>query len=215
MSKTDPTSASSYIYDGMDVTHMHRYFVPPILKLVEQWKPRRLLDYGCGNGALCRELKKHGVEEVVGMDPSETGIIEARTAAPEISFFNHSVYDALPSEHHGAYDMVVSTEVVEHLYAPRALPQRLKQALRPGGIVIVTTPYHGYLKNLAICLLNKWDSHHTVFWDHGHIKFWSKDTLRKLFEDEGFEFLSFQGLGRLPYLWMTMLMVFRKPESES
>jgi 2-polyprenyl-6-hydroxyphenyl methylase/3-demethylubiquinone-9 3-methyltransferase len=105
--------------------------------------------------------------------------------------------------------------VVEHLYAPRALPQRVWEALKPGGIAIITTPYHGYWKNLAICLLNKWDSHHTVFWDHGHIKFWSKTTLRKLFEDEGFEFLKFQGLGRLPYLWMTMLMVFRKPEEQS
>jgi 2-polyprenyl-6-hydroxyphenyl methylase/3-demethylubiquinone-9 3-methyltransferase len=191
-----------------------RHFVPPILKLVEQWKPRRLLDYGCGNGALCRCLKSHGVEKVIGMDPSETGINQAKNAAQDINFYNHSVYDRLPSEHEAVYDMVVSTEVVEHLYAPRALPQRLNQALRPGGIAIVTTPYHGYWKNLAICLLNKWDSHHTVFWDHGHIKFWSKATLQKLFQDEGFEFLSFQGLGRLPYLWMTMLMVFRKPEQE-
>jgi hypothetical protein len=58
--------------------------------------------------------------------------------------------------------------------------------------------------------MNKWDRHHDVFWDHGHIKFWSKATLTKLFEDEGFAMDSFEGLGRFPYLWMTMLMSFQK-----
>lgn len=209
MPSPDPTSAASYLYESMDAGHMHRHIVPPIMRAVERLKPRRVLDYGCGNGALCRVLKQHGIAEIVGMDPSESGIQQAAQGGPGIRFLNHSVYDPLPAEFHGSFDLIISTEVVEHLYAPRALPRRFLEGLKPGGTVLVTTPYHGYLKNLAIALLNKWDSHHSVFWDHGHIKFWSRKTLRQIFEDAGFEYAGFQGLGRCPWLWMTMLMEFR------
>lgn len=209
MSSHDPISAVSYAYDSAEESHMHRYFVPPILDAVTRLRPEDVLDYGCGNGALCRALVQQGVKGVAGMDPSESGIQQAIRNCPGARFINHSVYEPLPAEFRGMFDLVISTEVVEHLYAPRALPERVQEALKPGGSVIVTTPYHGYLKNLAICLLNKWDSHHSVFWDHGHIKFWSRNTLRQLFEEAGFEFVRFQGLGRFPWLWMTMLMEFR------
>lgn len=202
------TDAKTYRYEKADGSHMHAVFVPPILQRVNELKPKRILDLGCGNGALCRSIKKAG-HDIVGCDPSEEGVQVAKQAHPDIEFRTLSVYEAVPESWVGAFDMVISTEVVEHLYAPRALAQMTKTVLKPGGTALITTPYHGYLKNLAIALTNKWDSHHDVFWDHGHIKFWSRETLTKLFEDEGFSTISFKGLGRAPWLWMTMLMEFR------
>ena len=84
-------------------------------------------------------------------------------------------------------------------------------ATRPGGRFICTTPYHGYLKNLAISLTNKWDDHITPFWDGGHIKFWSRKTLGRLLTEAGFTNLQFRGAGRLPYLWMSMVMSGDRP----
>jgi hypothetical protein len=69
------------------------------------------------------------------------------------------------------FDAAVSTEVVEHLFSPRALPRFAHAKIKAGGVFIVTTPYHGYLKNLVLCLANKWDFHHSPLWDGGHIKF--------------------------------------------
>jgi 2-polyprenyl-3-methyl-5-hydroxy-6-metoxy-1,4-benzoquinol methylase len=206
MSKT-----CDYAYDSTDESHMHRYFVPPILRRLEGRGRLKILDLGCGNGALCKRLAEAG-HDVTGVDVSGPGIGVAKKAYPHIRFEALGVYDEPPADFMVSFDVVVSTEVVEHLYAPRALPKLIHQVLKPGGQAIVTTPYHGYLKNLAICLMNKWDRHHDVFWDHGHIKFWSKATLTKLFEDEGFAMDSFEGLGRFPYLWMTMLMSFQKPK---
>jgi hypothetical protein len=34
---------------------------------------------------------------------------------------------------------------------------------------IVPTPYHFYLKNLALSLLNEWDNHHSALWRRAHI----------------------------------------------
>jgi 2-polyprenyl-6-hydroxyphenyl methylase/3-demethylubiquinone-9 3-methyltransferase len=104
------------------------------------------------------------------------------------------------------FDLVISTEVVEHLYAPRAYVAGCYKAVRPGGRFICSTPYHGYLKNLAIALFDGWDRHANPLWDGGHIKLWSYDTLGKLLRETGFTNLQFRGAGRVPFLWMTMLM---------
>ena len=208
------TDASTYHYDSAQTTHMHAVFVPPVLARLHALKPARVLDLGCGNGSLCRVIRDAGIQ-VEGCDPSEEGIQHARTANQDIPFTCLSVYDTPPSHWLGHFDVIVSTEVVEHLYDPRALPRLARSLLKPGGVMLVTTPYHGYLKNLVLSLLNKWDQHHTPFWLHGHIKFWSRQTLTRLFEDEQFKFVSFQGLGRLPWLWMTMLLEFKNPAPNS
>jgi len=109
------------------------------------------------------------------------------------------------------FDIVISTEVVEHLYAPREWARGCFGALRPGGRFICTTPYHGYLKNLVISLAGKWDSHANPLWDGGHIKLWSKRTLTKLLSEVGFRNFEFRGAGRLPGLWMTMIVRAEKP----
>ena len=204
------SNSCDYAYDSAQESHMHRYFVPPILRKLVGKPGLQVLDLGCGNGALCRYLHEAGCV-VTGVDVSAPGIAVAKKAYPQIRFETLGVYDDPPDDLHEAFDVVISTEVVEHLYFPRELPRQIKRMLKPGGMALITTPYHGYLKNLALCVLNKWDSHHDVFWDHGHIKYWSRATLEKLFTDEGFQFQSFEGLGRLPLLWMTMLMTFKKP----
>jgi 2-polyprenyl-3-methyl-5-hydroxy-6-metoxy-1,4-benzoquinol methylase len=104
------------------------------------------------------------------------------------------------------FDVVISTEVIEHLYAPRSYMKMIKNILPNNGVVIISTPYHGYLKNLVMALTNKMDNHFTVLWDGGHIKFWSRKSLTSLLEEFGFDVTEFKGSGRLPYLWKSMFM---------
>src|SRR5207244_287039 len=75
------------------------------------------------------------------------------------------------------FDSVVSAEVIEHLYTPRDFARGCFAALKPGGKFLCTTPYHGYLKNILICVLNQFDNHFNPLRDGGHIKFWSLKTL--------------------------------------
>src|SRR5262249_37524354 len=81
------------------------------------------------------------------------------------------------------------------------------------GHLIISTPYHGYLKNLFLALTNSWDAHLSPFWDGGHIKFWSYKTLSRLLNESGFRIVRFIGAGRLPFLWKSMIVVAQKREA--
>lgn len=194
-------------------SHMHRHFLPPLFELSGSLlRPgARVLDVGCGNGATAGEFKARGCE-VVGIDLSESGINVARAAHPGVRFevlpADQNILRSLGGE---PFDLVISTEVVEHLYAPRPYVKGCYEALRPGGRFICSTPYHGFVKNLAIALSNGWDRHANPLWDGGHVKLWSRRTLSALLVESGFRDLRFRGAGRLPYLWMTMLMSGDRP----
>ncbi len=189
------------------------YLAPLVVRACRAAGARRVLDLGCGNGTLCRALAEEGFE-VVGLEPSASGIAAARRAVPEGVFHLGSVYDGPEIVPEGNFDAVVSTEVVEHLFRPAALPALARAKLKAGGLFVVSTPYHGYLKNLLLALANRWDFHHSPNWDGGHIKFWSRRTLTELLESNGFAVAEFHGAGRLPWLWKSMVVVARKTPGE-
>jgi hypothetical protein len=62
-----------------------------------------------------------------------------------------------------------------------------------------------------LALANRWDAHANPLWDGGHIKLWSRKTLARLLTETGFVNVQFRGAGRLPFLWMTMVMAGDKP----
>lgn len=186
------------------------YISPKILELLGHYKSHHVCDLGSGNGALASELKRAGYD-VVGVEYAADGVSIAQKNYPDLNFYNLGVQDdpLLVRKVEGAFDAVVSTEVIEHLFSPHQLPGFARGLLDRGGLLIVTTPYHGYFKNLALSLFDKWDHHHTALWHGGHIKFWSRATLTKLLEDNGFQVIAFHGVGRLPFLWKSMVLVAR------
>jgi len=201
---------AEFRYDSADALHTEKYLWRHITTVCAELGARRVVDIGCGNGALCRELTRRGYE-VVGCDPSADGVRLARSAAPELVFHQIGVDEGPSTVGNESFDVAIATEVIEHLIKPRNLLRFATRLLRPGGHLIITTPYHGYLKNLVLALTNKWDSHLTPFWDGGHIKFWSRKTLSHLLNEEGFRVVQFIGAGRVPLLWKSMIVVARKP----
>lgn len=200
---------SDYGWRDSEAKPSHAYLAGPIGDILKELGAQKVLDLGCGNGAMAHWLQGSGFD-VVGCDVDGAGLAIAVAGQSGAVFKQVGVED--PPERLGVlrFDAVVSTEVIEHLFLPAALPHFAAAVLRPGGYLIVTTPYHGYLKNLLICLAGKWDSHHTPLWDGGHIKFWSRRTLSTLLKDNGFEVIGFKGAGRIYGLWKSMIVVARK-----
>ena len=200
------TIESQYRYASAEPPCNVAYLMPQIVECCRGLSVKRILDLGCGNGALCGALSKAGFE-VVGCDPSKEGIDLALRAYPHIQFKVLGVYDDPAVLGSDRFDAVISTEVIEPLFLPRLLPRFASKVLKSKGLLILSTPYHGYLKNFALSLAGKWDSHFSPLWDGGHIKFWSRATLTLLLSEEGFAVTQFIGVGRLPYLWKSMILI--------
>lgn len=211
MNKHQPTE---YQYHSAQLAWENAYLwnaVEKILlsnKMSKKGQASRLFDVGCGNGASANAASQLEFD-VVGVDPSNSGIEAAIEAFPHIQFSVGSAYDDLASQY-GTFPLVMSLEVVEHCFEPRKYARTIYDLLDEDGMAIISTPYHGYLKNLAIALLGKCDDHWTALWDGGHIKFWSQTTLEQLLKESGFSSVEFVRVGRIPVLAKSMIAIARK-----
>jgi 2-polyprenyl-3-methyl-5-hydroxy-6-metoxy-1,4-benzoquinol methylase len=200
---------TDYGYHADTPTHNLTYQLHDLINLIGQNKSQKILDLGCGNGYLVNYLIKLGYN-AYGTDASEKGIAIAKKTNPERFFLQDISSDNLPAGLLGiSFDLIISTEVIEHLYNPQAFIQFCQNQLKQSGEIIITTPYHGYLKNLILSIFNKWDSHMNPLWLGGHIKLWSKKTLSKILTDAGFTIVTFKGCGRFPYVWKSMIIKAR------
>jgi 2-polyprenyl-6-hydroxyphenyl methylase/3-demethylubiquinone-9 3-methyltransferase len=205
-----PQRLYDYCYADAGPNPSHRYLWPVIQRVIAStdFAQKRAIDIGCGNGATAQMLYEHGFD-VIGVDLSESGLAQARSSYPGVSFFRGSAYDDL-STIYGQFSLAVGLEVIEHLYYPGEFCKTLYGLLSKGGVGIVSTPYHGYWKNLAIALTGRWDRHHNPTRDGGHIKFFSLSSFRALLEQAGFSDVRLLRVGRVPPLAKSMVAIVRK-----
>jgi 2-polyprenyl-3-methyl-5-hydroxy-6-metoxy-1,4-benzoquinol methylase len=199
-----------YSYQNSQAGHHHDYLLKPLMEMISEILPPpnkqkpRILDIGCGNGSLSNFLAQQGYE-VVGVEESESGVKLANQSFPSCRFIQGSIYDLPYSELGDNFDIVIAVEVIEHLFYPKELVRSSKKCLKPNGGLILTTPYHGYLKNLVMAATGKMDNHFTALWDGRHIKFFSVPTMKDLLKSENYTNIKFKFAGRFPYLWKSML----------
>lgn len=203
---------AGYSYADASLNHSHGYLLPSLLNILDSLnlhpQKRCIFELGCGNGSVANVLADRGWD-VTGVDSSKEGIALANSSYPDLKLYEGSAYDDLVAKY-GRFSIVISLEVVEHVYSPRHYAATLYSLVEKEGVAIISTPYHGYLKNLALAVIGKLDDHFTALWDHGHIKFWSMKTLKKLLEDAGFEAIQFSKVGRIPTLAKSMIAIAGK-----
>jgi len=165
----------------------------------------RVLDSGCGHGGFTAFLSQLGYD-AVGIDISGTAIGFARQHYQGMRFEVASLDDGLPFENE-AFDAVWCTEVLEHLFDVQVALAEINRVLRPHGTLVLTTPYHGLLKNLAIALLS-FDRHFDPCGPH--IRFFTRRTLARCLSKGGFAVERWTGVGRFWPLWMSHFVVAHK-----
>lgn len=211
--KTDretSNAADEFVWDTDEHTEVHSFITKPVTEQLRTHGATEVLDLGCGNGSFSALIASSGFN-VTGLDHSSSGIEIASKKHPNTRFAQHDITQPLSIAYHEKYDEVVSTEVIEHLLLPRRLIENAISALKPGGLLILTTPYHGYWKNLALALTNKFDDHWHPLRDYGHIKFFSKATMLALFKECGLKDIRFETVGRIPALARSMIISAVKP----
>jgi len=96
----------------------------------------RILDLGCASGHLLALLAERGFSDVQGIDPSPAAVATAQARGRRAMVGD---LDSLPAEL-GTFDVVVLTHVLEHLGRPREALARLRDLVRPGGLVYAEVP---------------------------------------------------------------------------
>lgn len=188
---------------------IHGHVARPVVMQLDRFDARTVLDLGCGNGWLTAALARCAFD-VVGMDCSESGIAIARQTHPDLRFLLGDALQSAAPELRGRFDAVVAVELVDHVNEPRRLLHHARDFLRPGGLLLVTAPYHGYLKNLGLALTNRFDLRLQALEEHGRRKFFSAVTLTALAAECGFSQLEMHRLGRIPPLARSMMLSARR-----
>lgn len=115
-----------------------RQRVARILRITSRIRPSSLVDLGCGNGQLLGELSAASpATRLAGIDLSERQIEENRRRSPQIDWSAADLQVPLPETN--AYEVVVASEVIEHLDAPLQMLENARRLAGPGGWLIITT----------------------------------------------------------------------------
>lgn len=180
---------------------------PVLTPLVPREHGLTILDYGCGNGEIIAEmLRINPHARYIGVDVSETAVAAARQRLPDVTFHCVPDGDRVPLETGGA-DFILCSEVIEHVYDTEATFHEFARLLQPGGRILLTTPYHGLVKNLLISLL-AFDRH---FDPTGpHIRFFTKGSLFRCLRTVGIEPMRHGLIGRFFPISMAIYVIAQR-----
>ena len=156
---------------------------------------KRALDVGCGAGLLCEPLARLGAQ-VTGVDAAPE-LIVAAVAHAEASGLAID-YRAVGVEAvEGAFDLVTSMEVIEHVADPAAFVHALAARVAPGGLLVMSTPNRtGLSKLLTITLAEGFGR--IPRGTHDYDKFIGPDRLGELLKAAGMTCCDVKGIAFSP-----------------
>ncbi len=92
---------------------------------------------------------------------------------------------------------IFCNDVLEHLLDPYTVLNRLKAKLSAGGVVISSIPNVRYFRNFGDLVLNRnWEYTDSGVMDRAHFRFFTCKSIRRMFENEGYEILVHKGINR-------------------
>jgi SAM-dependent methyltransferase len=184
----EPSYADLYA----DLYHRHWWwrarerYVMRWVERIGRGRRMQILDVGCGDGFLWKQLEPHG--EVEGIEPDDNLVPPGSARRPRIEF---STFPGRARVER--YDLILMLDVVEHIQDDRAALRAACDLLAPGGHLIVTVP--------ALMLL--WSEFDVV---NRHFRRYRVGEMRKLLEGAGLEVVS----ARYYYFWPVLPLLMRR-----
>jgi len=168
----------------------------------------RILDVGCGGGILCEPLARLGAH-VVGIDPVQENIDAALLHRgedhPDLSTLTYTctTIEEYSHQQREAFDIVVASEVVEHVEKANIFLQDCCVALKPGGRVLVTTINRNLLSTLLVKYAAEYMLRIVPPGTHDEDKFVTPNELVDMLRESGLVSINFRGMNMNPltYEW--------------
>ena len=157
--------------------------IPNILRSL----PRELsvLDVGCGSGVHGAEMARAHGHRVVGVDLSEQSIAKARTRLAEAYVADVTRPELYPFFGHRKFDVIVFSDILEHLYDPAQVLTSHYQLLAPGGHVLISLPNIAIWNVRLSVMAGRFQYQDTGTLDRTHIRFFTRATFREFGHEAG------------------------------
>jgi len=148
----------------------------------------RVVDFGCGSGALACYCAMKGCE-VAGYDISAAAVALARESAKRFGFANLEVFeaDAANANLHGQADLAICSEVIEHLPNDRLFLANVFDSLDREGLLYLSAPSNDAPMHRMFMRFRGRDAFDEKV---GHLRRYSDAQIKEMLEDAGFEILS-------------------------
>lgn len=135
----------------------------------------RVVEVGCATGLFLEEALRAGFD-AEGLDIWEEAIAEARRRVGDRARLGRFETDTYPA---GSVDAIVMWDVIEHVTAPVSLLRDAHRALRPGGVLALSTPDYGSLSRKI--LGTRWQ-----FFERAHLTYFSARDIDGVLRKAGF-----------------------------
>jgi len=161
----------------------------PEIPLLLRGLPRGLdvLDVGCGSGVHGAELKRLYGHRVVGVDLSESSIQKAKGRLVEAYVADVTRPELYPFPDGRKFDLIMFSDVLEHLYDPLDVLTRHYPLLAPGGKVLISLPNIAIWNVRLALLAGRFEYQDTGTLDRTHVRFYTRRTFRRFVREAGLD----------------------------
>ncbi len=142
----------------------------------------RVLEVGCGSGALTEHIQATGCT-VVGIEKRQEAAEKARSFCEEVLIGD--IESISLNLEPASFDVILMIDVLEHLVDPVAAIQRLLPFLRPTGRVIVALPNIAHWSIRLRLLFGRFDYEESGILDRTHLHFYTLRTAKGMLEEAG------------------------------
>lgn len=180
-----------------------------------------ILEIGCGNGATgALALSEGCCRRYVGVELFERAADEARDVLSEVITGNVETltFDWQPA----TFDAIILSEVLEHLVEPGQVLQKLSRYVRPGGMLLASSPNISHWRVIRELIMGRFNLADRGVFDRTHLRWFTPQSFADMVESAGFivdevgpvtpfstraEVISKLTGGRFDHLFMTQIAV--------
>ncbi|MDO9034020.1 MAG: class I SAM-dependent methyltransferase [Methanoregula sp.] len=141
---------------------------------------KRILEIGCGSGALLSKIKPH-VREAVGAELNKDFVSFIRNDLGITAYAQDVNTMDIPD---GSFDIILCIMTLDHLPNPARTIATMKRLLKPDGTIYLEVPNRDDALNHYLPSPNQ-AKFNMFFWHKAHYFYFTRETLTRLLENEG------------------------------
>jgi methionine biosynthesis protein MetW len=168
----------------------------------------RVLDVGCGTGSITKLIQDNCDAQVIGIEPefARADLAKTRGVNVRTGYLDRQTIDQL-----GLFDVLLFADVLEHLPNPQAILLLAREALKPGGFVIISVPNIAHWSVRIDIARGRFQYQAYGIMDATHLRWFTAATAKSFVASAGFKITEYRATAgftlpanveRRPWRWL-------------